>query len=104
MSSVNYNLKSKGVRLIDSKDAFVFNKSSKQKNKFNPNYHFVGKINMSCPNVIFNFNDKKSTSYRGDFCELNTTCKKQFVNHFYDQKGNRNKKSKAYLVVLKKRK
>ena len=40
MSSVNYNLKNKGVRLISSEDAWVKNKNGKV--KLNPKYKFVG--------------------------------------------------------------
>ena len=43
MSTVNYNLKSKGVRLIDSQDAWIITKKNK---RLNPKYKFVGKIDV----------------------------------------------------------
>ena len=41
MSTVNYSLKHKGVRLISAEEAWVKGKSGKM--KLNPKYHFVGK-------------------------------------------------------------
>ena len=41
MSSVNYSLKHKGVKLIPSEKAWV--KTKKGTPKLNPRYHFVGK-------------------------------------------------------------
>ena len=56
MSSVNYNLNNKGVRLISSEDAWIKTKNGKY--KLNPNYHFVGKVEMSMPNMIITANEK----------------------------------------------
>lgn len=100
MSSVNYTLKNKGVRLIDSQEAWIFGKNGKF--KLNPKYHFIGKIDMSAPNIIFNADDKKPISYQGDVCDLNNVVKKQIVKHFYKSNGKRNSKSKAYFVIEKK--
>lgn len=46
MSSVNYDLKNKGVRLIDAKDAWVVSKNGKR--ILNPEYRFVGKMTFLC--------------------------------------------------------
>ena len=50
MSSVNYSLKHKGVKLIPSEKARVKGKNGKL--KLNPNYHFVGKIDTKLPNLV----------------------------------------------------
>ena len=57
MSSVNYNLKNKGVRLISSDDAWIKGKNGKQ--RLNPKYNFVGKIDTKLPNMIITASDKK---------------------------------------------
>lgn len=44
MSNVSYDLGSKGVRLIDAKDAWVKGKNGKM--RLNPDYHFVGKTQI----------------------------------------------------------
>lgn len=90
MSNVNYSLKNKGVRLIDSQDAWIKSKNGKQ--RLNPKYTFVGKIQMSMPNMIVTASDKKKPTYKGNTYDLNATAKKQIVDHFYDEKGKRNKK------------
>lgn len=81
MSSVNYSLRDKGVRLID-----------------------VGKLSMDMSNMLLSVSDKKKPTYRGDVCDLNTVAKNQIIDHFFDDRGNRNKKKVAYLVVPKKNK
>ena len=48
MSSVNYSLKHKGVKLIPSEKAWVKGRNGKL--KLNPKYHFVGKIDAKMPN------------------------------------------------------
>ena len=57
MSSVNYNLKNKGVRLISSDDAW--NKGKNGKQRLNPKYNFTGKIDTKLPNMIITASDKK---------------------------------------------
>lgn len=99
MSSVNYSLNNKGVRLIDSQDAWVIGKNGKR--RLNPDYKFVGKIEMSMPNMIISANDKSKPKYRGDICDLNKVAKSEIVNHFYDDNGKRNRKSVAYFVIEK---
>lgn len=42
MSSINYSLNNKGVRLISSEEAWVKGKNGKV--KLNPEFTFVGKI------------------------------------------------------------
>ncbi len=99
MSSVNYSLNNKGVRLVDAKDAWVVGKNGKL--KLNPNYHFIGKVGMSMPNMVVTARDKVKPSYRGDISDLNKTAKKQIISHFYDNKGKRNKKTVAYFGIPK---
>lgn len=99
MSSVNYSLNNKGVRLIDSQEAWVIGKNGKR--RLNPDYKFVGKIEMSMPNMIISANDKSKPKYRGDICDLNKVAKSEIVNHFYDDNGKRNRKSVAYFVIEK---
>lgn len=100
MSSVNYNLKQKGVRLIPTEEAWAKGKNGKM--KLNPDYHFVGKVEMSMPNVIVTATDKKKPKFQGDVSALNRTAKVQLVEHFYDDKGKRNKRTVAYFGVKKK--
>ena len=100
MSSVNYSLNHKGVRLIDSKDAWVIGKNKKP--KLNPKYHFVGKIDMTAPNLLITATDKVKPKYKGDICNLNKVAKGQIVEHFFNDNGKRNHKNKAYFVIHKK--
>lgn len=99
MSTVNYNLKSKGVRLIDAKDAWVTGKNGKR--KLNPKFHFVGKMQTTMPNMIVTASDVKKPTYKGCTYDLNLTAKKQIVDHFYNDKGKRNKKTVAYFGITK---
>lgn len=99
MSSVNYSLKHKGVRLISSEDAWVKGKNGKI--RLNPKFHFVGKIETTMPNMIITANDKNKPKYKGNTYDLNSTAKRQIVDHFYDEKGKRNKKTVAYFGILK---
>ena len=102
MSSVNYSLNHKGVRLISSDEAWV--KSKKGTMKLNPKYNFLGKIVMSMPNIILTPSDKKKPKYKGNTYDLNRTAKGQIIDHFYDDKGKRNRKTVAYFGILKKKK
>lgn len=100
MSNVNYSLKNKGVRSIDAQDAWVKGKNGKQ--RLNPDFHFVGKMSTTMPNMIVSASDKKKPTYKGNTCDLNATAKRQIVSHFYDDKGKRNKKTVAYFGIPKK--
>ncbi len=100
MSSVNYNLGQKGVRLISASDAWVRGKDGKL--RLNPNYKFVGKVDMTMPNMIVTATDKNKPTYKGDVNDLNKTAKKQIIDHFYDDNGKRNKKTVAYFAIEKK--
>lgn len=53
------------------------------------------------PNMIVTASDKKKPSYKGNTYDLNTTAKKQIVDHFYDDKGKRNRKTVAYFGIAK---
>ncbi len=99
MSNVNYSLKHKGVRLIDSQQAWITGKNGKP--KLNPNYKFVGKIDTRIPNIIVSPSDKKKPTYRGNTYDLNSVAKSQIIDHFYDDNGKRNKKSVAYFGIPK---
>ena len=99
MSSVNYSLNRKGVRLISSSDAWIIGKNGKK--RLNPKYHFVGKVEMSMPNMIVTASDKKKPSYRGDVGELPRPTKRQIVDHFFDENGKRNRKTVAYFGIEK---
>lgn len=99
MSSVNYSLKHKGVRLISAEEAWQKGKNGKM--KLNPKYHFVGKVEMAMPNMIVTASDKKKPTYKGNTYDLNATAKRQIVDHFYNENGKRNKKSVAYFGIEK---
>ena len=99
MSTVNYSLKHKGVRLIDAQEAWIISKSGKV--RLNPKYHFVGKVDIHMPNMIVSASDKKKPSYRGNTYDLNRTAKKQIVDHFYNENGKRNRKTVAYFGIPK---
>ena len=101
MSSVNYNLKNKGVRLVSAEEAWVKCKNGKY--KLNSNYSFVGKIDTNMPGMIISTVQGKKPQYKGDVCNLNNNNKKQIVNHFYDDNGKRNKKTVAYFAIEKKK-
>ena len=101
MSSVNYSLKHKGVRLISSDNAWI--KSKNGKVKLNPKYKFLGKLDLSMPNMIVTATDKKKPKYKGSTHDLNRTAKSQIIDHFYDDKGKRNKKTVAYFGIEKKK-
>ncbi|MCD8195044.1 MAG: hypothetical protein LUD22_01930 [Coprobacillus sp.] len=102
MSSKNtsYNSSLKGVRLVDSKDAWIITKSGKK--MLNPKYEFVGKMQIEMPNMIVSASDKKKPTYKEDVGNLNNTAKRQIINHFYDENGKRNKKRVAYFAKEKK--
>lgn len=99
MSSVNYDLKNKGVRLIDAKHAWVVSKNGKR--ILNPEYRFVGKMDVSMSNMLVTASDKTKPTYKGDVNQLNSTAKKEIVNHFYNDDGKRNKKRVAYFGIKK---
>lgn len=99
MSSVNYSLNRKGVRLIDARNAWLIGKNGKK--RLNPKYRFVGKIDTHMPNVILSSSDRRKPSYRGDVSELPRPAKQQLVDHFFDENGKRNKKTVAYFGIEK---
>ena len=53
------------------------------------------------PNMIVSASDSRKLSYRGDVNELPRIAKKQIVDHFYDDKGKRNRKTVAYFGIPK---
>lgn len=100
MSSVNYSLKHKGVRLIPSEKAWIRGKNGKP--KLNPKYHFVGKIDTKIPNLIISAKDNKKPVYKGNTHDLCAPAKKQIVDHFFNEKGKPNRRTKAYFGIEKK--
>lgn len=98
MSIVNYSLKHKGVKLIPSEKAWSKTKSGKQ--KLNSKYQFVGKIDTRMPNLIISAT-KGKPKYKGNTHDLCTPAKKQIVDHFFDSEGKRNRKTVAYLGIVK---
>lgn len=99
MSNVNYTLNRRGVRLVSADEAWVWGKNGKR--KLNPKFNFVGKINVSMPNMIVSATDNKKPSYKGDVNELPRVTKKQIIDHFYAKDGKRNKRKVAYFGIPK---
>ena len=99
MSTVNYSLKHKGVRLISSEDAWIMGKNGKY--RLNPKYHIIGKIDTKLPNMIITASDRKKPAYKGNTYDLNRTAKSQIVDHFYDDNGKRNRRTVAYFGIEK---
>lgn len=99
MSNVNYSLKHKGVRLISAEKAWIIGKNGKT--KLNSKYLFVGKIDTKLPNMIITATDKQKPKFKGNTYDLNRTAKSQIIDHFYDEKGKRNKRSVAYFGIEK---
>ena len=99
MSSVNYSLKHKGVKLIPAEKAWVKGKNGKQ--KLNPKYHFVGKIDTKLPNLIISASDKGKPKYKGNTHDLCAPAKRQMIEHFFDDDGKRNRRTKAYFGIEK---
>lgn len=88
-----------GVRVINSRQAYVYNPKTKKFDMLNPNYDFVGKIDTDMPNVILKANRPNcKTAYIEDSNVLSKRVKQDLVNHFYNKKGMRNNRTKAYLV------
>lgn len=100
MSSVNYSLKHKGVKLIPSEKAWVRGKNGKS--KLNSKYYFVGKLDVSMPNLIISASDKGKPKYKGSTHDLCGPAKKQIVDHFFNEKGQRNRRRNAYFGIEKK--
>ena len=57
MSTVNYSLNNKGVRLISAEKAWVKGKNGKY--RLNPDYRFVGKLDTHMSNLVLSTVDKK---------------------------------------------
>lgn len=102
MSSVNYSLNHKGVRLISSDEAWIKGKNGKR--RLNPKYNFVGKMDVKLPNLITSASDKNKPKFKGNTYDLNRVAKGQIVDHFYDDKGKRNRRTVAYFGIEKNRK
>lgn len=97
MSSVNYSLNHRGVRLVPAEDAWEQGKNKRY--RLSSKYTFVGKIEMTMPNMIVTVSDKKKPKFKGNTYDLNRTAKAQIVEHFYDDRGKRNKKTVAYFGI-----
>ena len=101
MSSVNYSLKNKGVRLISAEEAWVQGKNGKR--KLSPKYLFIGKIDTKLPNMITTASDKTKPKFKGNTCDLNSKAKGQIIDHFYEKDGKRNRRKVAYFGIEKKK-
>lgn len=99
MSNINYSYKNKGVRVIDSKEAWVL---KNKKPCLNKKYIFIGKFSSDFPEFIISAKDNVKPVYKATTSDLNIPCKKQLVNSFFDKLGKRNKRSVAYLAIKKK--
>ena len=77
MSSVNYSLKHKGVKLISAEKAWVKGKNGNL--KLNPKYHIVGKIDTKLPNLIISASDKGKPKYKGNTHDFCAPAKKQYL-------------------------
>lgn len=77
MSSVNYNLGNKGVRLIPSEK--IWEKGKNGNFHLSKNYKIIGKMDVSMPNMIVSVTDKKKPTYKGDVSNLNRMAKKQII-------------------------
>ncbi len=102
MSTVNYSLKHKGVRLISAENAWI--KGKKGQLRLNPKYQIIRKMDTRLPNMIVTASDKKKPKYKGSTYDLNRTAKSRIVDHFYDERGKRNKKTVAYFGIAKNKK
>lgn len=100
MSNTNYSNDYKGARLLSAKKAWVKTKNGKY--KLNPDYTFVGKIDLKMPNTIVTTVQNKKPTYKGDVNNINNVAKKQMVEYFYNDNGKRNRRTVAYLVKNKK--
>lgn len=93
-----------GVKVIDSKKAYVYNPKTKKYDLPNPIYEFVGKVDLNMPNFVLKMNKTDcKTDYVEDVSSLPKRLKSDLVKHFYDDKGKRNAKTKAYLIRTDKR-
>ena len=99
MSTVNYSLKNRGVRLVPADKAWVSGKKGQR--YLNSKYAFVGKVDTKLPNVIISASDKQKPKYKGNTYDLNSIAKRQMVSHFYDDNGKRNRKTVAYFAIEK---
>ena len=98
MSSVNYSLKHKGVKLIPSEKAWT--KAKNGRRRLNPKYHIVGKIDTRLPNLIISASEGKP-KYKGNTHDLCSPAKRQMVDHFFGNDGRRNRKTVAYFGIEK---
>ena len=99
MSSVNYSLKHKGVKLIPAEKAWIKTKNGKL--KLNPEYTFVGKMDTKMPNLIISTSEKSKPKFRGNTHDLCSPAKKQIVDYFFNDKGQRNSRKIAYFGIEK---
>ena len=101
MSNVfsKYNKELAGVKIVDSKQAYIYNPKTKKYDLPNPSLDFVGKIDTAFSSFILKMNKPNSkTGYVDEVAALPKRLKNELVNHFYDKNGKRNKKTKAYLA------
>ncbi len=97
--SINYNTHTRGAKLITSEEAWTRSKNGKL--ILNPKYTYIGKLQMTMPNMLVSASDKRKPSWKEDVNNLNEKAKKQIVDYFYDDKGKRNRKMVAYFGIEK---
>jgi len=87
-----------GVKVVPARSVWV-PAAKNGEYKLNPDLDIVGKVDMTMPNMILKANRKdKKTAYVDDVSALTKAAKTELINHFYDERGNRNKHTVAYLV------
>lgn len=99
-TQTSYNRKTISARLIPSSEAWV--RTKKGGIRLNPNYDFIGKLDIRMPNVLISPSDSKRPTYRLDTANLCNKAKEQMVEHFFDENGKRTRKTVAYFGKPKK--
>ena len=102
MSSVSYSIKYKGARIVSAEKAWKVGKNGKRRLN-TEDYFFIGRFDARLPTFIVTASDKSKPKYRGSVHDLCSPAKEQLVDHFFDDKGRRNKNRVAYLIVDKKK-
>ena len=65
MSTVNYSLNHRGVRLIGASEAWIKGKNGKY--RLNPDYRFFGKLDAHMSNSVLSTVDKKKPCKKVEF-------------------------------------
>lgn len=88
-----------GVRVASSNEVWLHTKNGRP--YLNPKYDVIGKVTCEFPNFILKANKKGcKTGYIEDTSALTKITKSELVDYFHTKKGNRNRRTTAYLVRL----